>query len=145
MSWRHAYRSRVPRLAAPVVCLLAILGCTADPGDDSTQPERVHQFSFDSESGLYEVLSGHVSQADVDSLELGDAVYLNGTVFTGREGVYSQLFEKKIDPPIDIAHLGGATFHCSPAINETSPGVYNVPSPRLRASAARPLRLALWS
>jgi len=75
-----------------------------------------------------------VSPGDLDSLELGDAVFLNGLVFTGREGVYSQIFEKNIEPPIDISKLGGATFHCSPAINETSPGVYNVPSVTATAS-----------
>ena len=75
-----------------------------------------------------------VSPGDLDSLELGDAVFLNGLVFTGREGVYSQIFEKNIEPPIDIRELGGATFHCSPAINETSPGVYNVPSVTATAS-----------
>ena len=67
-----------------------------------------------------------VSPGDLDSLELGDAVFLNGLVFTGREGVYSQIFEKKINPPIDLRKLGGATFHCSPAINETSPGVIEI-------------------
>ena len=75
-----------------------------------------------------------VSPGDLDSLELGDAVFLNGLVFTGREGVYSQIFEKKIEPPVDLREFGGATFHCSPAINETSPGVYNVPSVTATAS-----------
>ncbi len=75
-----------------------------------------------------------LSQEDIESLTLGDAVYLNGLVFTGREGVYHQIFEKKVEPPIDIRELGGATFHCSPAICETSPGVYNVPSVTATAS-----------
>jgi L(+)-tartrate dehydratase beta subunit len=75
-----------------------------------------------------------VSQKDIESLVLGDAVYLNGLIFTGREGVYRQIFEKKIDPPVDINKLGGATFHCSPAICETSPGSYKVPSVTATAS-----------
>jgi len=74
------------------------------------------------------------SRKDIEALELGDAVYLNGVVFTGREGVYHQIFEKKIEPPIDIGSLGGATFHCSPAICETAPGVYHVPSVTATAS-----------
>lgn len=75
-----------------------------------------------------------LSRQDIDSLELGDAVFLNGIVFTGREGVYRQIFDNHLEPPIDIKKLGGATFHCSPAINETSPGVYKVPSVTATAS-----------
>jgi L(+)-tartrate dehydratase beta subunit len=71
---------------------------------------------------------------DIESLELGDAVFLNGLVFTGREGLYNMIFEKNVEPPIDLRTLGGATFHCSPAINETAPGVYNVPSVTATAS-----------
>ena len=75
-----------------------------------------------------------LTREDIESLELGDVVFLNGLVFTGREGVYHRIFEKKIEPPIDISRLGGATFHCSPAICETTPGVYNVPSVTATAS-----------
>ena len=85
--------------------------------------------------GIREInLTLPVSQEDIESLRLGDAVYLNGLVFTGREGVYHRIFEKEIEPPIDIRTLGGATFHCSPAISEVSPGVYNVPSVTATAS-----------
>jgi L(+)-tartrate dehydratase beta subunit len=88
-----------------------------------------------SEKGIREIdLTLPLGQKDVESVRLGDAVYLNGLVFTGREGVYRQIFEKKTEPPIDIRRLGGATFHCSPAINETAPGVYNVPSVTATAS-----------
>lgn len=75
-----------------------------------------------------------VNREAILSLELGDAVFLNGLVFTGREGLYHMIFEKKLEPTIDIRTLGGATFHCSPAINETAPGVYNVPSVTATAS-----------
>ena len=75
-----------------------------------------------------------LKKGDIESLSLGDAVFLNGLVFTGREGVYRQIFENKVAPPIDLRELGGATFHCSPAINETAPGVYNVPSVTATAS-----------
>ncbi len=36
----------------------------------------------------------------VQSLELGDAVFLDGLVFTGREGVCRQIFENGIEPPL---------------------------------------------
>ncbi len=74
------------------------------------------------------------TREDIEPLELGDAVFLNGLVFTGREGLYNMIFEKGVEPPIDPRTLGGATFHCSPAISETAPGVYNVPSVTATAS-----------
>jgi len=69
-----------------------------------------------------------VSRSDIESLKVGDVVFLNGVVFTGREGLYDMIFEKKIEPPIDMKTLGGATINASPTVKETAPGVYNVPS-----------------
>jgi len=66
--------------------------------------------------------------ADISPLRAGDAVFLNGTVFTGREGLYNMIFEKKKEPPVDLKSLGGATINASPTVRETKPGVYHVPS-----------------
>jgi len=74
------------------------------------------------------------SDEDVQSLELGDVVYLNGLIFTSREGAYSQIFDKNLEPPVDLGDLGGATFHCSPAISETEDGKYIIPSVTATAS-----------
>ena len=88
-----------------------------------------------SQQHIHEVnLTLPLTREDIESLELGDAVYLNGRIFTGREGVYHRIFDQGIEPPIDIQKLDGATFHCSPAICETAPGVYNVPSVTATAS-----------
>ncbi len=87
------------------------------------------------QSGIREVSITLPARDDqLDSLQLGDAVFLDGLVFTGREGLYHMIFEKGMEPAIDIRALGGATFHCSPAINERSPGVYHVPSVTATAS-----------
>ena len=75
-----------------------------------------------------------LTAADVQSLELGDAVFLNGLVFTGREGVYRQIFEHGIDPPFDMRQTCNVTFHCSPAVSEPSPGQYNVSAVTATAS-----------
>jgi len=69
-----------------------------------------------------------VSESDIAPLKVGDAVFLNGLVFTGREGLYDMIFEKKKEPPIDIGALGGATINASPTVKEIEPGVYHVPS-----------------
>ncbi len=70
----------------------------------------------------------------VGKLSIGDIVYLNGLIFTGREGVYSKLFDKGDEPDIDIRSLSNVTFHCSPAVSEISPGKYNVTSVTATAS-----------
>jgi L(+)-tartrate dehydratase beta subunit len=70
----------------------------------------------------------------IRGLELGDAVFLSGTLFTGREGFYQRVFEQGIEPPLDIRHICNVTFHCSPAVNEPSPGRYHIPSVTATAS-----------
>jgi L(+)-tartrate dehydratase beta subunit len=69
-----------------------------------------------------------LSDRDIRGLELGDIVYLNGLIFTGRIGVYRKLFEERLAPPIDIAHRCNVTFHCSPAVREDENGEYTVSS-----------------
>jgi L(+)-tartrate dehydratase beta subunit len=70
----------------------------------------------------------------IRSLQLGDAVFLSGLIFTGREGVYQQIFERGLEPPFDIRHGCNVTFHCSPAVSEPSPGVYNISAVTATAS-----------
>lgn len=74
------------------------------------------------------------TDAAVQSLQLGDAVFLNGLVFTGREGVYQQIFERGIEPPFDIRNTCNTTFHCSPAVSEIAPGQYNISAVTATAS-----------
>ena len=52
-------------------------------------------------------------------LQLGDAVFLNGLIFTGREGVHQQIFERGLEPPFDIRHSCNVTFHRSPGSQRT--------------------------
>lgn len=67
-------------------------------------------------------------------LQPGDAVYLTGLIFTGREKVYTQIFDKDIQPEINIADSCNVNFHCSPAVTETAPGEYRIPSVTATAS-----------
>ncbi|MFT2095749.1 fumarate hydratase C-terminal domain-containing protein [Acidiphilium multivorum] len=48
-------------------------------------------------------------------LELGNIVYLNGRVFTAREGVYKRAIEDGFGMPGSREGLGSVNFHCSPA------------------------------
>jgi L(+)-tartrate dehydratase beta subunit len=72
--------------------------------------------------------------AAVRTLELGDAGFLSGMIFTGREGFYQQVFEKGLEPPLDLRQTYNVTFHCSPAVSEPRPGEYRIPSVTATAS-----------
>lgn len=81
--------------------------------------------------------------ADIDGLrklELGNVVYLNGRVFTAREGVYKRAIEENAGLPAPLEALGAVNFHCSPAASVAPDG-----TPRLGAvSATASFRFAKW-
>ncbi|GIX48940.1 MAG: fumarate hydratase [Candidatus Tectimicrobiota bacterium] len=84
--------------------------------------------------GMREVhLQLPLSEESVRALQLGDAVFLSGLLFTGREGVYRQLFERGLAPPLDLRTCN-VNFHCSPAVSEVAPGQYRMPSVTATAS-----------
>ena len=56
-----------------------------------------------------------VAAADLEGLEIGNVVYLDGRVFTGREGVYKKAIADGAGLPANPAELGNVNFHCSPA------------------------------
>ncbi len=70
---------------------------------------------------------------DIKNLNIGDAVFLSGIIFTGREGVYTMLYEKGVSLPAGPDVLSNVTFHCSPAISENE-GAYTIPSVTATAS-----------
>ncbi len=53
--------------------------------------------------------------ADLAELKIGDVVYLDGIVYTAREGAYKRILGDGIAPPVDLKSLGNVNFHCSPA------------------------------
>ena len=67
-----------------------------------------------------------VQDGDLDDLEIGTVVYLDGVVYTGREGVYKKVIEEGADLPADLAELGNVNFHCSPAAAVEPDGSYTV-------------------
>ncbi len=68
------------------------------------------------------------------ALKLGDIVYFDGVIFTGRIGVYKKLFEEGAPLPVDIPSLTNVTFHCSPAVGEKAPGEWEVSAVTATAS-----------
>ena len=61
------------------------------------------------------VLTTPVSDADLARLKLGDVVYLDGVVYTAREGVYRKVVDEGRGLPASVRALTNVNFHCSPA------------------------------
>ncbi len=95
----------------------------------------------DKKQGLKKVdLNIPVSIDDLRQLELGTIVYLNGVVYTAREGVYAKTIEGGDDLPEDLAEISNANFHCSPAATQLEDGTYNLGAVTGTAS----FRFAKW-
>ena len=93
------------------------------------------------DSGFKEVrLSVPVQQSDLDQLEIGTIVYLDGVIYTGREGVYKRVLEDGYEIPLDLPALSNVNFHCSPAAAIEEDGSFNVGGVTATAS----FRFAKW-
>ena len=67
-------------------------------------------------SGPREIrLSTTPSPEDIANLRLGDVVYLDGLMYTAREGVYMRALEDRANIPMELPRDSAANFHCSPA------------------------------
>ena len=67
-------------------------------------------------------------------LKLGDVVYLDGIVYTAREGVYRMVVDEGHGLPPGVAALTNVNFHCSPAATRRPDGSYAVQAVTATAS-----------
>ena len=58
------------------------------------------------------------------ALQIGDIVYLDGIIYTAREGVYMRVIDDGVDLPLDLPMASAANFHCSPAATQHEDGSY---------------------
>lgn len=78
-------------------------------------------------SGLREIRLSTTPTADtVAKLRLGDVVYLDGLIYTAREGVYKRALEEKANIPMDLPVESAANFHCSPAARVNDDGSFDM-------------------
>lgn len=85
-------------------------------------------------------LSTSPDRAALAALSLGDVVYLDGTVYTAREGVYRRVVEDGETLPFDPAAVSATNFHCSPAATVDADGSYRVGAVTATAS----FRFSKW-
>ncbi len=95
----------------------------------------------DSSGKLREVrLTTPVTEQALRGLQLGDVVYLDGLIYTGREGVYKRVLQDGMAPPVDLKALTNVNFHCSPAAARNDDGTFNVGAVTATAS----FRFSKW-
>jgi L(+)-tartrate dehydratase beta subunit len=79
-------------------------------------------------------LTTPVSEAAIAGLELGDVVYLDGALYTAREGVYRKVVDQGRGVPDSVRALTNVNFHCSPAASVRPDGTYAVEAVTATAS-----------
>lgn len=75
-----------------------------------------------------------LSEEDVRKLRIGDFVYLDGKIHTGRGIYYDHVLTKGHVPPIDLRTESNVQIHCAPAGVEDAPGQYRISSIQATAS-----------
>ncbi len=85
-------------------------------------------------------LTTPVTAEAIAGLKLGQVVYIDGVIYTAREGVYRRILEDGVAPPVDLAALTNVNFHCSPAAAVREDGSTNVGAVTATAS----FRFSKW-
>jgi L(+)-tartrate dehydratase beta subunit len=80
----------------------------------------------------------------IASLDLGSVVYLNGVVYTAREGVYDRILNGGEKLPAGLKEISNVNFHCSPAAAPQADGQYHVGGVTATASFRFSKYLADW-
>ncbi|MEX0729932.1 MAG: fumarate hydratase C-terminal domain-containing protein [Aquisalimonadaceae bacterium] len=73
---------------------------------------------------------------DAEKLRVGDIVYLDGLIHTGRALVYEHILDKGNEPPVDLARVSNVQMHAAPAgqEDEESPDGYRISAIQATAS-----------
>jgi L(+)-tartrate dehydratase beta subunit len=96
-------------------------------------------------SGLKKVrLKMPVQVKDLHNLEVGTVVYLDGILYTGREGLYNKLLVERDTPPVPLQSISNVNFHCSPAASVNDDGSYKMGAVTATASFRFSKYLTEW-
>jgi L(+)-tartrate dehydratase beta subunit len=71
-------------------------------------------------------LSTTPTPAAIAELSIGDIVYLDGLMYTAREGVYKRALEDRANIPMELPRDSAANFHCSPAATINADGTFTM-------------------
>jgi L(+)-tartrate dehydratase beta subunit len=85
-----------------------------------------------------------VTPEDLVGLKIGTVVYLDGVIYTAREGVYKKIIENGEALPDGVKELSNVNFHCSPAASVGTDGSYKVGGVTATASFRFSQWMAEW-
>lgn len=85
-------------------------------------------------------INAPVTTQEIEGLKLGDVVYIDGILYTGRESVYKKIIDEGQQAPIDLVGTSNVNFHCSPAAAINPDGSYNIGAVTATAS----FRFSKW-
>lgn len=80
----------------------------------------------------------------IAELQIGSIVYLNGIVYTAREGVYERILNGGDELPTGLASFSNVNFHCSPAAAQQDDGSFHIGGVTATASFRFSKYLADW-
>src|SRR2546421_7010104 len=89
-------------------------------------------------------LTTPVSAEAISQLKLGDVVYLDGILYTAREGVYRKVVDLGQGLPASVRQLTNVNFHCSPAATVRPDGSYAVEAVTATASFRFGKSMSRW-
>jgi L(+)-tartrate dehydratase beta subunit len=89
-------------------------------------------------------LTTPVSDADLARLKLGDVVYVDGILYTAREGVYRKVVDEGAGLPESVGALTNVNFHCSPAATVRPDGTHAVEAVTATASFRFGKSMSRW-
>ncbi|MER2517233.1 MAG: L(+)-tartrate dehydratase subunit beta [Candidatus Accumulibacter phosphatis] len=72
------------------------------------------------------ILTTPIKSEDLESLNVGDTVYLTGHLVTCRDVAHRRLIEQKRELPVDLQ--GGAIFHAGPIVRKKDDGKFEMVS-----------------
>ena len=81
-----------------------------------------------------------INPDDLKGLEIGTIIFLDGVLYTGREGLYKRIIEAGEAPPVPLTEISNVNFHCSPAARINDDGTYNVGA----ATGTASFRFSKW-
>jgi L(+)-tartrate dehydratase beta subunit len=84
------------------------------------------------------------SPEDIASLELGNIVFLDGVVYTAREGAYKKVIDDGEPLPDGVTEVSNVNFHCSPAASRKPEGGYKIGGVTATASFRFSKWMARW-
>lgn len=89
-------------------------------------------------------LTTPVTPDQLELLEIGQIAFIDGLIYTAREGVYTRILETREKPPTDFRTLSNINFHCAPAAARRDDGTYNIGAVTATASFRFAKYLPQW-